>query len=157
MRAINGDPQVTRFLNRPVDPATVAGFHAAVQEHWRLHGFGAWAVESREPGLEGTFLGFVGVAYPAFLPEIASRAELGWRIAHAHWGRGLATEAALAARADAFGRCDRDELISIIHPENRGSQRVAEKLGMTIERQIHNPVIDRTVDVWQQPRPTGSG
>ncbi|WP_320671208.1 GNAT family N-acetyltransferase [Patulibacter defluvii] len=153
MQAINRDPQVTRYLNRPVDAATVAGFHAAVQAHWAAHGFGAWAVESREPGREGAFLGFVGIAFPAFLPAVAARPELGWRLAREHWGRGLATEAAHAARADAHERCGLDALISIIHPENRGSQRVAEKLGMTVERQVHNPVIDRLVDVWAQPLP----
>jgi RimJ/RimL family protein N-acetyltransferase len=40
-------------------------------------------------------------------------------------------------------------LISIIHPENARSQRVAEKLGMSIERKVFNPVHDRDIDVWQ--------
>jgi len=84
-----------------------------------------------------------------FLPELTRRPELGWRLASDTSGRGLATEAAAAARDDAFHRLALSELISIIHPESRRSQRLATKLGMTVQRQIDHPVLDRQVDVWQ--------
>lgn len=149
MAAINRDPEVTRYLNRPVDEQAVEAFFGVVSDHWDRHGFGFYAVESREPESEGRFIGFVGVAYPTFLPEVAQRPELGWRLARDTWGRGLATEAATAARDDAFQRLALAELISIIHPENTRSRRLAGKLGMSLERQIDNPVLDRKVDVWQ--------
>jgi RimJ/RimL family protein N-acetyltransferase len=149
MVAINEDPDVTRYLRRTVDPAAAA-FYQRVTAHWDEHGFGVWAVESRERGCElgGRLLGFVGVAYPTFLPELATRPEIGWRLTRAVWGRGLATEAAIAARDDALHRLGLSELISIIHPDNRRSQHVAAKLGMTLERLVHNPGIDREGDVW---------
>jgi RimJ/RimL family protein N-acetyltransferase len=149
MRAINTDPEVTRFLNRPVDSAAVDAFFAGVIEHWATHGFGLFAVESREPAIAGRLLGFAGLGYPTFLPELASRPELGWRLARDAWGRGLATEAALAARDDAFSRLRLPELISIIDPENTRSRRVAVKIGMTIERSVFNPVRGTRVDVWK--------
>ena len=145
MAAINSDPEVTRYLNRPVTPAATAAFHAAAVTHWEEHGFGFFAAELRDGG---QFVGFVGVGYPSFLPELAPRPELGWRLAREVWGRGLATEAALAAREDAFARLGLPELISIVHSDNAASRRVAAKVGMTIERQVHNPVIGREVDVW---------
>jgi RimJ/RimL family protein N-acetyltransferase len=148
MAAINRDPEVTRYLNRPVDEQAIDTFFTVVTEHWDRHDFGFYAVESREAGHHG-FIGFVGVAYPTFLPELAQRPELGWRLGRAVWGRGLATEAATAARDDAFERLEVPELISVIHPENRRSQSLATKLGMSIEHQIHNPILDRNVDVWQ--------
>ncbi len=148
MAAINRDPEVTRYLNRAVDDAAVETFHAGAVAHWELHGFGWWALESREPELAGQLVGFAGVAYPAFLPELAERPELGWRLARSAWGRGLGTEAATVARDDAYGRLALPELISIIHPENERSRRLAEKLGMEIERQVHNPMLDLAVDVW---------
>jgi len=95
----------------------------------------------------------VGAAYPTFLPELAARPELGWRLAREAWGRGLAAEAAGAAREDAFARLGLSELISIIHPENRRSRRLAAKLGMVVERQVHNPVLGREVDVWRLAAP----
>ena len=70
------------------------------------------------------------------MPELAHRPEFGWRLARGAWGRGLATEAAGAARDDAFERLGLPELISIIHPENERSRRVATKLGMTIEGEV---------------------
>jgi RimJ/RimL family protein N-acetyltransferase len=117
MAAINEDPGVTRYLHRTVDPAAAA-FYQRVTAHWDEHGFGLWAVESRERGLGGRLLGFVGVAYPTFVPELATRPEIGWRLTRAAWGRGLATEAAIAARDDALHRLALSELISIIHPDN---------------------------------------
>ncbi len=85
---------------------------------------------------------------PPFLSRAGTAPELGWRLGRAVWGRGLATEAALAARDDALERLALPELISIIHPENERSQRVAIKLGMSRQKQIENPMIGIEVDVW---------
>ncbi len=148
MAAINRDPEVTRWLNRPAGAQVVAGFYGAVTEHWTVHGFGLYAVEVLGGDDAPAFIGFVGVAYPTFLPALAHRPELGWRLAREAWGRGLATEAAIAARDDALDRLALAPLISIIHPQNTRSQGVARKLGMSIESQIYNPVLDCNVNVW---------
>jgi RimJ/RimL family protein N-acetyltransferase len=153
MVAINSDPAVTEFLNRNMDAAATAAFLQRTRDHWDEHGFGHWAVEPLEGPLTGRLIGFVGVAYPTFLPELATRPELGWRLGRESWGHGYATEAALAARDDAFARLALPELISIIHPDNERSRRVATKAGMTIERQVHNDFLARDVDVWQTPAP----
>ncbi|MDO8212839.1 GNAT family N-acetyltransferase [Conexibacter sp. CPCC 206217] len=156
MVEINRDPEVARHLNRPVDEAAIAAFHGLVAGHWEQYGFGPYALESREAGLEGRFLGFAGLAHvPPFLSAAGEQPELGWRLARSAWGRGLATEAATAARDDAFERLRLPQLISIIHPENERSQRVATKLGMQPSRQIHNPALDLDVDVWALDAPAG--
>jgi RimJ/RimL family protein N-acetyltransferase len=156
MLAINEDPEVTRYLNRRVDAAANAAFLARAQEHWAEHGFGFWAIETR-PSAEGPaeLVGFAGVAYPTFIAQLASRPELGWRLARGAWGRGLATEAASAARDHAFATLALPELISIIHPENARSLRLASRLGMVAEGQVHNPIIARDVDVWRLAAPDG--
>lgn len=148
---INADPEVTRYLNPPLPPA--AGFGERCIEHWDKYGFGFFAVESREEPSPGRFIGFVGIGHPTFLPELAHRPELGWRLARDSWGHGLATEAAAAVRDDAFSRLGLAELISIIHPDNEASRRVAAKVGMTIEGTVHHPGLDRDVDVWQLAAP----
>lgn len=152
MAQINRDPEVTRHLNRPLDELGVQAFHAAMVSHWQTHGFGPWVLESLEPQSRGYFLGFAGLFHlPPFLQAAGSSPELGWRLHRAAWGRGIATEAAIAARNDAFLRLGLPEVISIIHPENHRSQRVAIKLGMGIVRSIPNPAIGRDVDVWHLP------
>jgi len=149
MAAINRDPEVTQLLNRPVDEAAVAGFVAAMTAHWHEHGFGPWAVQLRGPRDDGPLLGFAGLAHvPPFLAAAGPAPELGWRLTRSAWGRGYATEAALAARDDAFSRLGLTQVVSIIHPDNARSQRVATKLGMSRTRQIDNPLLGRTVDVW---------
>jgi len=148
--AIHRDPEVTRFLNRVVDPARVDDVFWGLRDHWRRHGFGAFAMEpleALEPGGDRAILGFVGVAYPTFIPALAHRPELGWRLARAAWGRGLAFEGAVAAREHAE-RVLGLRLISIIHPDNVRSQRLAARLGMSVERRVVNPVLQREVDVW---------
>jgi RimJ/RimL family protein N-acetyltransferase len=157
MFAINSDPHVMRFIYSPTGPAEFRGLHVRRVEHWREHGFGHFAVESREAGTRGELLGFVGVAYPKDLPALAHRPEIGWRLARRAWGRGLATEAASAARDHAFDVLGLEALISIIHPDNARSQRVALKLGMELEGRVHNPVHDDQVEVWTLARAAGSG
>lgn len=149
MAVINRDAEVTRYLNRPADENAVKAFFGRVLDHWTEHDFGFWAIEVRQPDAPNMFIGFAGIAYPTFLPELADRPEIGWRLARTAWGHGYATEAATAARDDAFGRLDLAELISVIHPENLRSQRLATKLGMTREREVFNPVLNRTTDVGQ--------
>ena len=122
-------------------------------KHWAEHGFDFYAVESVEDGPGGGFIGFVGVAHPTFVPELAARPELGWRLARHAWGRGLATEAARAVRDHAFERLALRELISIVHPDNARSQRVATKLGMTTQERVRIPALEREADVWRLAAP----
>lgn len=158
MAAINQDPEVARYLNRPITEAALVGFLPFLVAHWEEHGFGPFALEAGEgcDGIApGTFLGFAGVAHPTYLPVLAHRPEIGWRLARAAWGRGLATEAALAARDHAFATLGLPELIAIVHPQNARSQAVARKLGMTVTAHVHNPLLHRFVEVWALRPPSG--
>jgi ribosomal-protein-alanine N-acetyltransferase len=61
--------------------------------------------------------------------------EIGYRLQRDFWNRGLATEAARAVRDHGFLNLKLNYVISLIHPENHPSRRVAEKNGMTFERE----------------------
>jgi ribosomal-protein-alanine N-acetyltransferase len=63
--------------------------------------------------------------------------EIGYRLDPKHWNRGLITEAARAVRDHAFADLKLPRVISLIHPENTASRRVAEKNGMTVENEIN--------------------
>ena len=60
--------------------------------------------------------------------------EIGYRLDPDYWNRGLATEAAHAVRDHAFCDLRLPRVISLIHPDNLASRRVAEKNGMKIEK-----------------------
>lgn len=61
--------------------------------------------------------------------------EIGYRIDPAYWNHGIATEAARAVRDHALNNLHLPRLISLIHPDNAASRRVAEKNGMTLEKE----------------------
>jgi ribosomal-protein-alanine N-acetyltransferase len=61
--------------------------------------------------------------------------EIGYRLHPDYWNKGIATEAARAVRDHAFRDLKLLRVVSLIHPENSPSQRVAEKLGMSLEKQ----------------------
>ena len=62
--------------------------------------------------------------------------EIGWHVHRAQWNRGFATEAATACRDHCFDALGLERVISLIRPENVPSRRVAEKIGMSIEREV---------------------
>jgi RimJ/RimL family protein N-acetyltransferase len=62
--------------------------------------------------------------------------EIGYRLNPDYWNRGLVTEAARAVRDHGFRDCKLSRVISLIHPENIPSGRVAEKNEMKVEKEI---------------------
>jgi len=78
------------------------------------------------------------LGYCGFLhhPEVPGEVEIGYRLHPDYWNRGLITEAAQAVRDHAFRDWKLPRVISLIHPENIPSRRVAEKNGMKVEKEI---------------------
>lgn len=92
--------------------------------HWQEHGYGWWAVE-RQP--DTALMGWCGLT---FLPE-TGETEVAYLLGRAFWGQGFATEAAMASVRFGFEQVALPRIIGLVHPDNRGSQHVLEKLGMT--------------------------
>ena len=150
--AMKADPEVTRFLGTGEvwDRGRSWRHLAFLIGHWQLGGAGSWALELKETP---AFLGVIGYSEPAGWPGL----ELAWILARRRWGHGYATEGARAALHQALAVWQRDRVISLIHPENRASIRVAERLGQRCEGLIeHNGVnrlcyaVDReSCAIWQ--------
>lgn len=122
------DPEVMQFLGegRPLSRLEAWRHMATIVGHWHLRGYGIWAVEERETGKLVGRIGF-------FNPEGWPGFELGWVLDREHWGKGFASEGARRALDYAFTEMNRDHVISLIHPDNIGSIRVAERLGEKLE------------------------
>jgi RimJ/RimL family protein N-acetyltransferase len=138
-RAINSDPRVMEHFPAVLTAGESDQLFDRIQSHFRLHGFGLWAAELRLdrhlPGDlhflgDGSFLGFIGLAVPAFEAPFMPAVEIGWRLRNDAWGRGLATEGARAAMNFAFEELGLSSLVSMTVPANTRSRRVMEKLGM---------------------------
>ncbi|WP_110114460.1 GNAT family N-acetyltransferase [Bacillus sp. CGMCC 1.16541] len=99
--------------------------------NYKAYGVGMWIVEEKD---SGTFLGQCGLVPQKV--EGAVAIELGYLFLPAVWNNGYATEAATAVRDYAFQVLQLDEIVSLIAPANTPSIRVAEKIGMTCEKEI---------------------
>lgn len=95
------------------------------------HGHGLWIIESRE---NGSFLGQASIVNQTI--EGAAEKELGYMLRSQCWGQGYATEAAIACRDDAFTRLQLPRIVSQIDALNAPSRRVAERVGLRLEKHI---------------------
>jgi len=124
-----GDPLVMRYT--PTGPdrdmTETATRIASYQRHQAEHGFSKWVIADQNSGRP------IGDAGLLFIPDYGW-VDFGYRLARSYWGRGLATEAASALMERAFGELKLSRLVSIVHPENRASIRVLDKLGFLEER-----------------------
>lgn len=134
------DEEVMRYLGGKPFSRLEAWRHMAFMiGHWHLRGFGHWAVERRD---DGQFIGRMGFLHPDGWPDF----EVGWTLAREEWGKGYASEAARSMVEYAFQTMGREKVISLIHPENHGSARVAEKLGAV--REGMTEILNIPVEIW---------
>jgi RimJ/RimL family protein N-acetyltransferase len=131
---LNADLRVMEFLPGPLTREESDTLVDRVEDHWRAHGFGPYAVEV---AASGAFAGFIGLMAPEFEAAFTPCVEIGWRLGFEHWGRGLATEGAREVMRHAFEELGLDSLVSFTVTANVRSRRVMEKLGMT-----HDPAED---------------
>jgi RimJ/RimL family protein N-acetyltransferase len=124
---IHSDPEVLRYIGgAPVGPFESWRSMAMHAGHWQLRGYGLWAVELKATG---ELIGRAGMWFPQGWPE----PEAGWTIGREHWNKGYATEAGGEGLRHAFDELGLQHVISLIHPQNSQSIRVAEKLGGKLE------------------------
>jgi RimJ/RimL family protein N-acetyltransferase len=126
LHAMNADPEVMRYIGgQPETRDETRAMIARVQARWDRFGFGWWTLLD---STSGAVVGAAGVHYLGHDPVRPH--EIGWRLARAYWGRGLATEAGDAVLRHVFETLDAPLACAIRHPANRASQRVMARLGM---------------------------
>jgi RimJ/RimL family protein N-acetyltransferase len=132
--ALNADPEVLRYFPLALTRQASDDLAERADADLERQGWGIWALEEQATG---AFLGFTGLARPAFQAPFTPAVELGWRLARAAWGFGFATEAARAAAAFAFDELDLDELVAYTAEPNIPSRAVMHRLDMR-----HDPADD---------------
>ena len=113
-------------------------------------GFCLWKLA---PKAGGSLIGFCGLQPLAELGEM----EIGWWLARAWWGRGLATEAARAVMRDGFERVRLDRIVAIAQPANTASVNIMRKLGMRFERIVEPRGIPVVLYSTQERGGAGAG
>ncbi len=120
--AIRAEPEVGRFIGGILTSEQTWDRMAVMNGQWSLRGYGVFAIELTSIG---RVIGHAGLLHPIDWPG----AEIAYSLGAAHWGQGLATEAARTVRDWAFKSLALPALASFIDPSNARSVRVAEKLG----------------------------
>lgn len=119
--------------------------------YWVYQGYkddpetGLLLLERRSDGLP--------VGHAGLVPQKVDGAdewEIGYWIARDEWSNGYATEAARALQHYAFNLLKKERLVSLIHPDNIASQKVAEKCGMRLEKTSR--LWDNSVNVYSIQR-----
>lgn len=130
--AMSTDPEVMRFINDGKPASRQDVWHRILRfaGHWQWLGYGLFAIVEKA---SGNFIGETGLA--DFKRELGDDfdpyPETAWVLARSAFGKGYATEAAIAAHKWFDETRGRQRTVCIIAPGNAGSVRVATKLGYT--------------------------
>lgn len=124
------DRENTRYYPNPFARADVEAWIEKCLRRYREDGIALWALILKA---DHQFAGDCGLA----LQEVDGviETEVGYHLARRHQGQGLATEAARACLDYAFSNLGLQRVISLIRPENLPSRRVAERNGMSVEKE----------------------
>jgi ribosomal-protein-alanine N-acetyltransferase len=123
---INQVEGVLQYFPNPKPPPldSVKRFITRQEIHWSDYNYGNWGVL---PQGEQQIIGWAGLQY---LPE-TNEVEVGFLLNRSYWGHGFATESALASLEFGFQQLNIDQIIALVHPENKASINVIEKCGMS--------------------------
>lgn len=96
----------------------------------------------------GQYIGWCGICYSKFLDHI----ELGYRYCRDSWNRGYATEAASAIIREVYFSTDLDKILACVHPDNKASIRVLEKLGFCYAYSKLSKPVNQDIPVYKIDR-----
>jgi RimJ/RimL family protein N-acetyltransferase len=124
---LNADPRVMEFLLAPLTCEESVARLEIYSKHIEDYGWGLWAVSAS--GISD-FIGWIGLWPIGFDAHFTPAIEVGWRLLPEFWGRGYATEGAMASLQYGFDTLKLNEIVATTVPANVRSRRVMEKLGM---------------------------
>ena len=93
------------------------------------NGFGLYLVELKDTGEP---IGMCGLIRRSILNDV----DIGYAYLPRYWSKGYAIEAALAMKQYARDVIGLKRMVAVVDPQNTGSIRLLEKLGMTFDRMV---------------------
>ena len=131
--ALSGNPQVTRYTGDADMVKTLEDAEGVIRTIWlreyKEYGHGRWAVVDKSSSV---VIGFCGFKY---IPQV-QMPDIGYRFLPEYWGKGLASETALACIHFADVNLHIPKYFADVMPDNHASVRVIEKLGMKFSKNI---------------------
>lgn len=133
MHRILSDPITMTFWPAPLSLEGARSWIDRQRQSYRDHGFGRYAVISRQ---DGTLLGDCGII-PSTIDGQPEN-DLGYIIFHTFWKRGYGSEAAEACKRYGLEQLQLRRICANMPADHLASRRVAEKIGMSFEREFYN-------------------
>ncbi|MDP2688373.1 MAG: GNAT family N-acetyltransferase [Aequorivita sp.] len=144
MFAMDSDAEVHTFLgNRPISTLEEAQkMIDSIKQQYIDNGIGRWAVVEKE---SGHFIGWSG--FKLITQVIAGRSnfyDLGYRFIKQYWGKGYATETAIASLNYGFSKLDYEEICGMADVNHIASNAILQKIGLvkrnefTFDGSLHN-------------------
>ncbi|HEX6138206.1 MAG TPA: GNAT family N-acetyltransferase [Casimicrobiaceae bacterium] len=123
---LDADPRVMRYIGNG-QASTREQIDEVMRRLPRVYalypGLGTWRATRRD---NGDFIGWFALKYIAGTAEI----EVGYRLRHAAWGNGYATEGARELVRYGFDDLGLYRIIGVTHPDNEASRNVLRKVGL---------------------------
>lgn len=128
------DPAVTRYMGGPRDRERMQTVFEEIAQDPAAETYDLWPTIEKS---SGRVIGNCGLTDK----EVDGRHEIEvvYVLAAGAWGRGYATEIARALVTYGFEERGLSRIIALIEPENGASARVAEKAGLTFEKDVIRP------------------
>lgn len=130
--ALNSNPEVMKYTGQPLmqDIEAAQNFIAYYKEY-EQYGYGSLACISKETG---AFVGAFGLRY--FAPK--NTTGMGGLFLPEYWGKGYATEVALACINYGFEKLGLNEIIALAAADNKASVVVMNRIGMKPFEELDN-------------------
>ena len=127
---MDSDPLVHKYLGnlpaKSLEEIEVA-FQSICQQYTD-NGIGRWAAIEKK---SGNFIGWSGLKFiKEFENNHINFYDVGYRLHPNYWGKGYATESAIAAIKYGFNNLKLSEIFGIAHVENTASRNALEKCGL---------------------------
>lgn len=138
LHKINSDPSVMEFFPALPTLKQTEEFVHRMQKHFKQYGYCYFAVDELD---SDECIGFIGLMHTSFESDFTPAIDIGWRLKSSKWGKGLATEGALASLKLGFEKFNIEEIISVAPSINKPSIKVMEKIGLKKEKDFIHPAL----------------
>lgn len=136
---MNADPLVMEYYPATLNEVGSGQLYQQILTHFEQHGWGLFAAEEKE---SRQFVGYIGFKWATFAAYFTPCVEISWRLKAAVWGKGLATEGALACLDYGFKALALDRIYAFTALTNKRSERVMQKIGMRQIGHFHHPKVE---------------
>ena len=133
---INSDPEVMEHFPSTLSKKETEALIGRLKNHYDERSYTYFATEILETG---ELIGFIGLAYQTYKTEFSPATDIGWRLKKIAWGKGYATEGAKRCLEYAFNELKINKVFSICTINNRNSENVMKKIGMTKKEEFKHP------------------